>query len=119
MVRRRRAGRDLTLPKLRARWDPARAGAGPCPGSAERNETWDYAARTAAEASAAIGDLRGTDPAAASDIASAAADVLRAARLRSAAGYVSRDRPLPTSRLWSGWRRWPRRSASCGGLAGQ
>ena len=30
---------DLTLPKLRARWDPARAGAGPCPGSAERNAT--------------------------------------------------------------------------------
>ena len=45
---------DLTLPKLRARWDPARAGAGPRPGSAERNATWDYAARTAAEASAAI-----------------------------------------------------------------
>ena len=70
---------DLTLPKLRARWDPARAGAGPRPGSAERNATWDYAARTAAEASAAIGDLRGTDPAAASDIARATADVLRAA----------------------------------------
>ena len=126
---------DLTLPKLRARWDPARAGAGPRPGSAERNATWDYAARTAAEASAAIGDLRGTDPAAASDIAWATADVLRAAaaalgspasgqaadaydraarqpwgrppppspagrqrrsaaRLRSAAGHVSRDRPL-------------------------
>jgi hypothetical protein len=126
---------DLTLPKLRARWDPARAGAGPRPGSAERNATWDYAARTAAEASAAIGDLRGIDPAAASDIAWAAADVLRAAaaalgspalgqaadaydraarqpwgrlpppspagrqlrsaaRLLSAAGHVSRDRPL-------------------------
>ena len=73
---------DLTLPKLRARWHQARTGAVPRPGAEDwdaRNATWDYAARTAEQASAAIGDLRGTDPAAASDIAWAAADVLRAA----------------------------------------
>ena len=97
---------DLTLPKLRARWHPARAGVGPRGGAGERNATWDYAARTAAEASAAIGDLRGTDPAAASDIAWAAADVLRAAAaalgspdLRQAADAYDRAARAPWGRL--------------------
>ena len=97
---------DLTLPKLRARWHPARADAGPRGGAEERNATWDYAARTAAEASAAIGDLRGTDPTAASDIAWAAADVLRAAAaalgspdLRQAADAYDRAARAPWGRL--------------------
>ena len=108
---------DLTLPKLRARWHPARAGAGPRGDAGERNATWDYAARTAAEASTAIGDLRGTDPAAASDIAWAAADVLRAAAaalgspaLAQAADAYDRAARQP----WGGYRRrlWP--GARCG-----
>ena len=94
---------DLTLPRLRARW---RTGAGPRPGDAERNATWDYAARTAAEASTAIRELAGTDPAAASDIAWAAADVLRAAAaalgspaLQQAADAYDRAARQPWGRL--------------------
>ena len=97
---------DLTLPKLRARWHPARVDVEPRDEDEERNATWDYVARTAAEASAAIGDPRITDPAAASDIAWAAADLLRAAAatlgtpdLRQAADAYDRAARAPWGRL--------------------
>jgi len=56
---------DLTLPKLRCRWQPARTT--PCGRftSAERNAIWEHAARTAADASNQIRNLAAIDPAAA------------------------------------------------------
>ena len=73
---------DLTLPKLRHRWQPA-IGTGPIPGGHltwhERNAIWEHAARTAAHATEQIRRLGATDPAAAADAAWAAADTLRAA----------------------------------------
>jgi len=74
---------DLTWPKLHGRWSGALP-APPRPGpdrltAAERNAIWDQAARAAADATARIRLLTGTDPAGAADAAWAAAGVLRTA----------------------------------------
>ena len=97
---------DLTLPKLRARWHPSRTSPSPHLENADRNAVWEHAARTAAGASAAIGDLAGAGPASASDIAWAAADMLRAASavlgspaLRQAADAYDRAARQPWGRL--------------------
>lgn len=99
-----RLAADLTLPRLRARWHPSRTSPGL--DGAERNAVWDHAASTAAGASAAIRDLSGADPASASDIAWAAADMLRAASsvlgspaLRQAADAYDRAARQPWGRL--------------------
>jgi len=92
---------DLSLPKLRARWDPARAGSGPRPGPAA---AWDHAAAAAAAASGQLDPGQpGPD---AGDIAWAAADVLRAAAavlgspaLRLAADAYDRAARPPWGRL--------------------
>jgi len=63
---------DLTLPKLRSRWEPARSAPGEL-NPAERNAIWEHAARTAADATGQIRRLAATDPAAAADAAWAAA----------------------------------------------
>lgn len=96
---------DLTLPKLRARWDPARTGPGQA--ASGPDAAWDHAARAAAAASdqlrAGPGPSPGPD---ASDIAWAAADVLRAAAavlgspaLRQAADAYDRAARAPWGRL--------------------
>ncbi len=69
---------DLSLPRLRARWEPGRAGPGPRPGP-PGPDAWDQAAAAAAAASGQLGAGPGPGPADAGDIAWAAADVLRAA----------------------------------------
>jgi hypothetical protein len=74
---------DLTLPKLRARWDPARA-PGARPGARDPGAAWEQAARAADGATAFIGRMAGAAPDAAADAAWATADLLRAAA--SAAG---------------------------------
>jgi hypothetical protein len=70
---------DLTLPKLRCRWQPAHAA--PCERltPAERNAIWEHAARTAADAADQIRDFAATDLAGAADAAWAAADTLHVA----------------------------------------
>ena len=69
---------DLTLPKLRCRWNPDRVKPGQQFTPDERNAIWDDAASTAADAAREIRRHAATDPAAASDAAWAAADMLRA-----------------------------------------
>src|ERR1017187_5854007 len=69
---------DLTLPKLRRRWQPARTTPGEPLTPAERNAIWEHAARTAADSSTQIRHLAATNPAAAADAAWAAADTLHA-----------------------------------------
>ncbi|HEY5355775.1 MAG TPA: hypothetical protein VIK57_25320 [Streptosporangiaceae bacterium] len=70
---------DLTLPKLRSRWEAT----GPRPGdrftAAERTAIWEHAARTAAGTAEQIRNAAATDPEAAADAAWAAADTLHAA----------------------------------------
>ena len=70
---------DLTLPKLRSRWEAT----GPRPGNrftaAERTAIWEHAARTAAGTAEQIRNVAATDPEAAADAAWAAADTLHAA----------------------------------------
>jgi len=98
---------DLTLPKLRARWDPARTGPGPRPGPAGPDAAWDHAASAAAAASDQLQAGSGPDPGPdAGDIAWAAADVLRAAAavlgspaLRLAADAYDRAARAPWGRL--------------------
>jgi hypothetical protein len=103
---------DLTWPKLRSRWEPARTPPGEPFTVRERNAIWEHAARTAAEASAHIRSLAATSPASAADAAWAAADTLHAAAaalgsrvLRQAAdsydraarpAYGRTPRPTPT-----------------------
>jgi hypothetical protein len=70
---------DLTWPKLRSRWEPARTTPGGPYTVQERNAIWEHAARTAAEASAHIRFLAATSPASAVDAAWATADTLHAA----------------------------------------
>ena len=68
---------DLTWPKLRQRWTPARST--PDAGrlaAEERNAIWDHATRAAADAAAQIRTLAWTDPAAAADAAWATSDIL-------------------------------------------
>ena len=70
---------DLTWPKLRSRWEPARTQPGGPFTSQERNAIWEHAGRTAADASAHIRSLAGTSPGSAADAAWATADTLHAA----------------------------------------
>ena len=67
---------DLSLPKLRARWDGARAPAQPRIQltAEERNAIWEHAARTAHDAREQIRRCAATDPAAGADAAWAASD---------------------------------------------
>jgi hypothetical protein len=97
---------DLTLPKLRCRWQPARATPGEPFTSAERNAIWEHAARTAAGASDQIRHLAATNPAAAADAAWAAADTLHSAAsalrsrvLRQAADSYDRAARAPYGRI--------------------
>jgi hypothetical protein len=74
---------DLTLPKLRHRWNgqttgPAEGPAAPLT-SAERAAIWDHVTRTAATATEQIRHLSVTDPGLAADAAWAAADTFHAA----------------------------------------
>jgi hypothetical protein len=70
---------DLTLPKLRCRWNVSAPGSGERFTVTERSALWEDAARVAAGASRQISELAFTDPAAAADAAWAAADALHAA----------------------------------------
>jgi hypothetical protein len=98
---------DLTLPKLRSRWDPARTGPGPGPEAAGPEVAWDQAASAAAAASDQLRAGPGPGPGPdAGDIAWAAADVLRAAAavlgspaLRLAADAYDRAARAPWGRL--------------------
>jgi hypothetical protein len=97
---------DLTLPKLRCRWEPARTTPGEPFTPAERDAIWEHAARTAAGASDQIRHLAATDPAAAADAAWAAADTLHAAAsalrsrvLRQAAASYDRAARAPYGRI--------------------
>ena len=97
---------DLTLPKLRCRWKPARTTPGEPFTPAERNAIWEHAARTAAGASEQIRHFAATDPSAAVDAAWAAADTLYAAAsalrsrvLRQAADSYERAARAPYGRI--------------------
>ena len=96
---------DLTLPKLRCRWDPARTRAAERFTAAERNAIWEHAARTADAAARNIRFTSPDDPAAA-DAAWAAADTLHAAAaalgsrvLRQAADSFDRAARAPYGRV--------------------
>ncbi len=97
---------DLTLPRLRSRWEPARATPGGLFTPKERNAIWEHAARTAAEASAHIRSVAATNPADAADAAWAAADTLRVAasalrsrELHRAAASYDRAARCPYGRI--------------------
>ena len=74
---------DLTLPKLRHRWNSQAAGPAGGPAApltpAERAAIWDHVTRTAAAATEQIRQLSVTDPGLAADAAWAAADTFHAA----------------------------------------
>jgi len=70
---------DLTLPKLRCRWNVNAPGSGERFTVTERSALWEDAARVAAGAARQISDLAFADPAGAADAAWAAADTLHAA----------------------------------------
>ena len=74
---------DLTLPKLRHRWNGQAAGPAGGPAApltpAERAAIWDHVTRTAAAATEQIRQLSVTDPGRAADAAWAAADTFYAA----------------------------------------
>ena len=96
---------DLTLPKLRCRWDPARTRAAERFTAAERNAIWEHAARTADAAARNI-RFTGPDDPAAADAAWAAADTLHAAAaalgsrvLRQAADSFDRAARAPYGRV--------------------
>ena len=101
---------DLSLPKLRHRWEGNRterlSGQGAL-NAAERAAMWDHAARAAGEAAEQIRDLTAAgDPAAAADAAWAAADtlhvaasVLRSRVVRQAATAYDRAARVPYGRL--------------------
>jgi hypothetical protein len=88
---------DLTLPKLRQRWNPRSTAAQPSAPRritvSERNAAYAHAAREAKAAASYIRRCSGSDPARAADAAWATADVLRiAARmLRNPALYRAAD----------------------------
>jgi hypothetical protein len=99
---------DLSLPKLRARWDGASSPARPRAQftSEERNAIWEHAACTAHEARDRIRQCAATDPAAASDAAWAASDTLHAAAaalgsrvIRQAADSYARAARMPYARI--------------------
>ena len=96
---------DLTLPKLRCRWDPARTQAAEGFTAAERNAIWEHAARTADAAARNI-RFTGPDDPAVADAAWAAADTLHAAAaalgsrvLRQAADSFDRAARAPYGRV--------------------
>jgi hypothetical protein len=97
---------DLTLPKLRSRWHQPRSGGHDKFSAAERAAIWDHAARIADNAARKMPLLTETDPAAASDVAWATADILRAAAealgssaLHQAADAYDRAARLPYGRI--------------------
>ena len=99
---------DLSLPKLRARWDGASAPAQPRAQftAEERNAIWEHAARTAHDARERIRRCAATDPAAAADAAWAASDTLHAAAavlgsrvIRQAADSYARAARVPYARI--------------------
>ena len=109
---------DLSLPKLRARWDGASAPAQPRAHftAEERNAIWEHAACTAQEARERIRRCAATDPAAAADAAWAVSDTLHAAAaalgsrvIRQAADSYARAARAPYARI-------PRRTPAGTGL---
>jgi hypothetical protein len=97
---------DLTLPKLRCRWDGPGTAAGDPFTAAERNALWEHAARAADQAAAQIRALAGTDPGAAADAAWAASDTMHTAAaalgsrvLRQAADAYDRAARPPWARV--------------------
>jgi hypothetical protein len=84
---------DLTLPKLRSRWHQSHGGGHDKLSAAERAGIWEHTARIADDAARKMPFLITTDPAAASDVAWATADILRAAAeaLRSSALHQAAD----------------------------
>ena len=99
---------DLSLPKLRSRWDAPPTTPRPDARftAAERNAIWEHAARAAQHARDQIRFLAATDPAAASDAAWAASDTLHAAAdalgsriVRQAADAYTRAARLPYARI--------------------
>ena len=99
---------DLSLPKLRARWDGTSPPAQPCAQFTpeERNAIWEHAARTAHEARDRIRLYAATDPAAAADAAWAASDTLHAVAaalgsrvIRQAADSYARAARVPYARI--------------------
>ena len=100
---------DLTWPKLRQRWIPDRTTPGrlrPDLTAQERNALWEHATRTAADATAQIRNLAGTNPAAAADAAWATSDTLHVAAamlgsraLRQAADAYDRAARAPHGRI--------------------
>jgi hypothetical protein len=111
---------DLSLPKLRARWDGASSGTQPRIQltAEEGNAIWENAARTAHEARDRIRLCATTDPAAASDAAWAASDTLHASPtalgsrvIRQAADSYARAARMPYARI-------PRPGTACARLPG-
>ena len=101
---------DLTLPKLRHRWDAQTTGSAEGPAApltpAERAAIWDHVTRTAAAATEQIRQLSITDPGLAADAAWAAADTFHAAAsalgsrvLRQAADSDARAARAPYGRV--------------------
>ena len=97
---------DLTLPKLRSRWEATGLWPGDRFTAAERAAIWEHAARTAAGAAEQIRNLTATGPAVAADAARAAADTLHAAAaalgsrvLRQAADSYDRAARAPYGRI--------------------
>jgi hypothetical protein len=97
---------DLTLPRLRRRWEPARTVQDDRFTAEERNAIWEHAARTAADASQQIRYFARTNPAVAADAAWAAADTLHTAAaalgsrtLRQAADSYDRAARAPYGQI--------------------
>jgi len=97
---------DLTLPKLRHRWQPGQSTQAQAFTAAERNEIWDHVGQTARRAADQIRYLAATDPTAAADVAWAAADTLHVAAsalgshaIRQAADAYDRAARAPYGRI--------------------
>jgi hypothetical protein len=98
---------DLTWPKLRHRWTcPGAAPSGGPLTAADQKAIWEHAAQVAADATARIRALAGTNPAAAADAAWAASDTLHVAAaalgspaLRQAADTYDRAARAPYGRI--------------------
>ncbi len=97
---------DLTWPRLRCRWEPARLPRLQRFTAQERSAIWEHAAMAAADASAQIRFLTAGSPGAAADAAWAAADTLHAAAaavgsrvLRQAADSYDRAARSPYGRI--------------------
>ena len=99
---------DLTWPKLRQRWAAGSSGDPFTP--AERAAIWEHAARSAGDAAAQIHILAGTDPAAASDAAWAAADTLHVAAAALKSRVLRRAADSYQRAARAQWGRIPRSS---------